>query len=231
MNRPIVRCLLCVSLLLGPLGACNSAAGGEVKLSMVQTDGSVEEVVVDAETDRISESGGRLVRIEGLSKLERLREVVLTRTAFVDPSLAFLAEAQSVEVLVLRGITIRSLEFLEGLPELRALIIQGSSLDAGVSLCLASSDIEYVEISNSSLSLLPEVCGRASFDAVLNLSYNQLSGEVVEDSIDTLQRFRSTILVGNKVGEQDLSARERDSLILRGNPFEAVPEKYRRYIM
>ena len=229
MHRVVIAVV--VTLAIGLVG-CERAAASEVTIWLTHTDGSRESVELDRSTSRLSYSGGTLVSIEGLSALPELKELIFTRTAFVDPTFEFVADTQRLEVIVMRGVQIAEFGFLAETTYLRALVVQGSAIAPDLTIDIQSESIEYVELTNSGLTEVPRLIGRDLSDAVLNLSYNGLDGGSIAANKSLLRQFDSVLLVGNELSDEarfeTISGNEFE---LSGNPFTMIPEEYRQYSM
>jgi hypothetical protein len=204
-----------LSLFVFLLISCKGLNSSE--FTVIYADGSVQTRILQSNSLIFSQE--RIVRIEGLEDLSQLEELVL-RNLPNDFDLASLAGLSQVKVLVLDGLEISELDFIESMTSLEALIIQGSSVTIE-QISFTSDRLDYVEISNSGLISVPDLLNLDLTKVVFNFAFNNISEQ---SSISEIDNAKILILSGNPLNFTDPAA------ILDTALWNYIPEPYLKYL-
>ncbi len=206
-----------------------SCFGGshKIEVRLVFDDGTFETRTYDKDTSELVFSSERIAKVEGLEKFPFLERLVFDRLAFFE-DYESLRDLNNVETLMLSFMKLGPIDFLHGNSSVRNLVIQASSFnsDFDYELDISGSVLEYIEITDCALKEVPVLVGKSDNLQFVNLGRNQISCLNVQKlgGYDNVPLF----LVGNPLDSiEDLG----ENIIVSGNYYRALPDKYKVFLM
>lgn len=199
-------------------------------ISKIDRNGLVQVEKLNNDTEEVYYFKTYIKRIEGLKDLPNLKTVILEKTAFFETDYNCLSELSQIEVLVLIDVKIDDTAFLQNLTSLKALILQGVTIDTQNENFRLPNKLNYLEISNSRLKSLPNFIEGDLKINEINLSYNDITRKTLkEEDIEKLLLFDAVILTGNPVIKK-LADKSLEDINIYSDPQNLLNREYKKYI-
>lgn len=202
----------------------------EVELIIIDKDDNREIRIVDSEITEFTIYRDYTKTVLGLDKLTKLTKISIIAPPYIEKDLAFLNNLKYIEVLIIHRVTIEDTTFLSNWQNLKELVLQSVKYTTSELNLINASKLEYLEISNSYLVNLPKIIG--SFDNLyqVNLAYNKINLNGLDNNISLLEKSGSVILTKNPILSEIKSEKLNKINILEGDLFDVLDKKYFKYI-
>lgn len=202
-----------------------SVNNNDINIGFKDYKGNTTYKVYSKSTKRLYIDKGYVSSIEGLEQLEELEEISINMAAFIDPNFDFLSNLENVETLHLSFVKIENTDFLKSLKNLRLLVIQ--SCDIENNTLILPNNIEYIEITNSHLSYIPNIISTSNRINQINLAYNNI--ESIKLSNETkafLSKAKAIIMTGNIITNDETGL----NTFYGNNFYNILDDEYQKFI-
>lgn len=206
----------------------NTAADQTAKIKIFDKKDHMIVREVPSSTEELYFNDSFINKIEGLEELFYLKTLILDRTVNLNNDLTWISKLENIETLIIIGMKIEDTSPLVILRNLTTVIFNSVEIDGAIDELKLPNHLEYLEISNSKLTKIPNFY----FDDVLinqvNLSHNEITFEsVTQKDIDILSRSEAVILTGNPI-LKDIIWGVFNNLKIYNDPQNILNRNYRK---